>query len=167
MAMSDAAGNGGTVERRGDCELEVKRQFKAPRELLFRAWSEPDLFRRWWVPKSVPGLSLVSCEMDVRTGGGYRLDFRFGSPDTTSFYGKYIEVVPGERIVWTNDEGEDGGVTTVSFESAGSATRLTYHERHPSADALEEAIQGSAAALPEQLDQLEAMLAGLANTHRT
>ena len=151
-----------SVERRGDRELVITRTFDAPPSIVFRAWSQAELFRRWWVPKSVPGgVSLVACEMDVRTGGKYRLEFSAGGPDTMAFYGKYLEVVPNERIVWTNDEGEEGAITTVTFEDQGGKTLLTRHDVFPSKDALEEALQGGAAALPEQLDQLGEFLSGM------
>ncbi|MEN3747973.1 SRPBCC domain-containing protein [Sphingomonas sp. HF-S3] len=148
-----------TVERRGERELVVTRVFDAPPELVYRAWSVSDLFRRWWMPKSVTGVTLVGCDMDVRTGGTYRLEFSAGGADTMAFYGKYLEAVPNARIVWTNDEGEDGAVTTVTFEAQGDGTLLTFHEAYPSAQALEEALQGSAAGLPEQFGQLDGMLA--------
>lgn len=146
------------VERKSDRELVVTRLFDAPPHIVFKAWSQADLFRRWWVPKSAPGVSLVSCDMDVRTGGKYRLAFGAGGSDTMAFYGKYLDVVPDERIVWTNDEGDEGAVTTVTFEEKGGKTLLTFHEIYPSKEALEEALAGSAAGLPEQLDQLEALL---------
>lgn len=146
------------VERKSDRELVVTRMFDAPPHIVFKAWSQADLFRRWWVPKSAPGVSLVSCDMDVRTGGKYRLEFGAGGSDTMAFYGKYLDVVPDERIVWTNDEGDEGAVTTVTFEEKGGKTLLTFHEIYPSKEALEEALAGSAAGLPEQLDQLEALL---------
>ena len=148
-----------SVERKGDRELVVTRTFDAPARLGFKAWSQADLFKRWWVPKSAPGISLVSCEMDVRTGGKYRLEFGSGGGDTMAFYGKYLEVVPDERIVWTNDEGEEGAVTTVTFADHGGKTLLTFHELYPSKEALDEAMTGAAAGLPEQLDQLDEMLA--------
>lgn len=150
--------NGTTLERRHDRELVVTRTFSAPPLTVYRAWSQPELFRDWWIPKSVPGVSLESCDMDVRTGGKYRLEFSTGGAETMAFYGKYLEVVPNERIVWTNDEGEDGAVTTVTFEDQDGQTLLTFHEAYPSIGALEEALQGSAAGLPEQLDQLDELL---------
>lgn len=153
--------DGTSIERRGDRELVVTRTFDAPASNVFRAWSVPELFQRWWVPRSVSDLSLVSCDMDVRTGGKYRLEFSTGGSDTMTFYGKYLEVVPNERIVWTNDEGEEGAVTTVIFEDQGGKTRLCFHEVYPSKEALEEALQGSAVALPEQLDQLDECLSGV------
>lgn len=153
------AQNRTSIERKGDRELVVTRTFDAPPSIVFRAWSQPELFRRWWMPKSAPaGVSLIGCDMDVRTGGKYRLEFSTGGSETMAFYGKYLEVVPDERIVWTNDEGEEGAITTVTFQDQGGKTLLTFHEAYPSSEALEEALQGSAAGLPEQLDQLEELL---------
>lgn len=161
-ASSEAAAQNRTsIERKSDRELVVTRMFDAPPRLVFKAWSQADLFRRWWVPKSAPGVSLVSCEMDVRTGGKYKLEFGAGD-DTMAFFGKYLEVVPDERIVWTNDEGEEGAVTTVTFEDRGGKTLLTFHELYPTKEAVDEAMQGAAAGLPEQLDQLDEMLSEMA-----
>lgn len=150
-----------TVERKGDRELVITRTFDASPGLVYRAWSEAELFRRWWVPRSAPGILLVSCEMDVRTGGKYRLEFGAGGSETMAFHGKYLDVVPNERIVWTNDEDEASAITTVTFEDLGGRTLVRFHEQYPSSEALEEALQGSAAGLPEQLDQLGELLAGL------
>lgn len=151
-----------SVDRIGERELVATQTFEAPPSKVFRAWSEPELFQRWWVSRSVPGLSLVSCEMDVTPGGKYRLDFGVGGSETMSFYGKYLEVIPNKRIVWTNDEGEKGAVTTVTFEDQRGKTLLNFHEIYPSREAVEEALQGSAAALPEQLDQLNTLLSSTA-----
>ncbi len=147
-----------SIERKGDRELIVTRTFDAVPSIVYRAWSQSELFQRWWMPKSISGVSLQSCDMDVRTGGKYRLEFSAGGQDTMTFYGKYLEVVPNQRIVWTNDEGEEGAITTVTFEDQGGKTLLTFHEIYPTKEALEEALQGSAAGLPEQLDQLDEML---------
>ena len=150
-----------SVERKGDRELAISRTFNAPPTTVYRAWSQADLFRRWWVPRSVSGISLVSCDMDVRTGGKYRLEFGSGGSDTMTFFGKYLEVVPNERIVWTNDEGEEGAVTTVTFEDQSGKTLLNFHEIYPSTEALVEALEGSAAALSEQLEQLADLLSSM------
>jgi uncharacterized protein YndB with AHSA1/START domain len=163
ISASDGAGSRTLVERRGDRELVVIRTFNAPPATVFKAWSQPDLFQRWWMPKSVTGVSLVYCEMDVRTGGKYRLEFGTGGSETMAFFGKYLEVVPNQRIVWTNDEGEEGAVTTVTFEDQCGKTLLTFQEVYPSKDALEEALQGSAVGLPEQMQQLEDLLLSMAN----
>ena len=155
---ADGSNNSTSVERQGDRELVITRTFDAPPGTVFKAWSQPELFQRWWVPQSAPGISLVSCDLDVRTGGKYRLEFGAEGSETMTFYGKYLEVVPDARIVWTNDEDEEGAVTTVTFEDQGGKTLLTFHEVYPSKEALEEALQGSAVALPEQLAQLDELL---------
>ena len=151
------AQNRTAVERKSDRELIVTRLFDAPPHMVFRAWAEPELFRRWWVPEGA-GITLLSCEMDVRTGGKYRLEFAAGGTDTMAFHGKYLAVAPDESIVWTNEEEGEGAVTTVTFEDQGGKTLLTFHELYPSKEALDEAMAGSAAALPMQLDQLDELL---------
>ena len=147
------------VNRKSDCELAVTRTFDAPAHIVFQAWSKPELFQRWWIPKSM-GMTVVACEMDVRTGGTYRLEIRhpdFAEP--MPFFGKYLEVIPNARIVWTNEESEGGAVTTVTFEEKNGKTELTLTERYPTKEALDEALEGSAAALPEQFDELDNLLA--------
>jgi len=153
--------NATSVERKGDRELVVTRTFDAPPSIVFKAWSDPELFRKWWIPKGAP-MRLLSCDMDVRTGGKYRLEFGVGD-QSMAFFGIYLDVVRGERIVWTNDEGdEEGAVTTVTFEDQGGKTLLTFHELYPSKEALEEAMTGSAEGLPTQLDQLAELLPTIA-----
>lgn len=147
------------VERTSDFDLVVTRTFDAPLHIVFAAWSTPELFQRWWVPASA-GMSLLECEMDIRTGGRYRLVFShpaFEQP--MAFFGSYKEVTPNQRIVWTNEESDQGAVTTVSFEELDGKTRVILHERYPTTAALEEAIAGSAEGLPEQFNQLDALLA--------
>jgi uncharacterized protein YndB with AHSA1/START domain len=159
--MKEQAGHGAqerAVVRQGERELAITWSFNAPPSAVYAAWSQSELFQRWWMPKSMVGISLVACDLDVRTGGKYRLEFGVGGSETMAFFGKYLDVVPNERIVWTNDEGEEGAITTVSFARVEGATRLTFHELYPTADALQEALDGSAAGLPEQLQQLEALL---------
>lgn len=147
------------VTRRGDRELVVTRRFAGPPALLFRAWSEAALFRRWWVPASFTGARLVDCAMDARTGGGYRLVYGTDDGAEMAFHGRYLDVLPNQRLVWTNEEDSDGAITTVTFTADGDATLVTFSETYPSAEALEEAMQGSAAALPEQFDQLAELIA--------
>ncbi|HPF73555.1 MAG: SRPBCC family protein [Lysobacteraceae bacterium] len=159
-ATSAAALNRTVVERLSDLELVVKRSFDAPVNIVFDAWSKPEIFQRWWIPKSAP-LTLLSCDMDVRTGGSYRLVFSHpAAEEPFAFFGSYQEVIPNERIVWTNEESDQGAVTTVTFEAQGDKTLVTFHERYPSTEALEEAMAGSAEGLPEQFAQLDALLAG-------
>lgn len=159
--MGQSAGDGRTkVERRSELELVVTRIFDAPVRLVFEAWSKPELFRLWWAPKSQP-VPLLSCEMDVRTGGGYRLTFGHDAESAMAFFGKYLEVVPPSRIVWTNDEG-GGSVTTVTFEEVDGKTRLVMQEVYPSKEALDESFVGMEDATPEQFAQLDELLASLA-----
>lgn len=146
-----------SVERVSDCELVVKRTVDGPAHLVFEAFTNPELFRRWWVPRSY-GLNLVSCELDVRVGGEYKLVFLHeGSP--MEFFGTYVEVDPPSRLVWTNDEGEAGTtVTTVTLEEFEGKTLITVHDLYPSADAVE---TGATGAMTEVLGQLEELLAEL------
>jgi uncharacterized protein YndB with AHSA1/START domain len=149
-----------TVERMSERELVVTRTFNAPARIVFEAWTRPELFKRWWVPKSF-GLTLLSCEMDVRVGGGYR--FVFGHPASEqpmAFFGRYIEVAPPARLVWTNEESPDGAVTTATFEEKGGMTLVVVHDLYPSKEALDAAIASeSTGGFPEQFEQLDALLA--------
>jgi uncharacterized protein YndB with AHSA1/START domain len=146
-----------TVERKSDRELVVTRTFDAPARFVFEAWTTPDLFKRWWLPKSM-GMSLSSLEMDVRVGGGYRLVFNQGM----EFFGKYVEVTPHSRLVWTNEEGgESGPVTTVTFEEKDGKTLLVLRELYPSKEALDAAGTGAADALGETFGQLDELLVTL------
>lgn len=159
--MGDRTSSGRTtVERRSDRELVVTRAFDAPVRLVFDAWAKPELFKLWWAPRS-RGVPLLSCEMDVRTGGGYRLSFGHDAAAAMTFFGKYIEVTPPSRIVWTNDEGGEGAVTTVTFEEDGEGTRLVLQERYPTKEALDESFVGMEDTTPEQFEQLDALLATL------
>lgn len=148
-----------TVERKSERELVVTRSFNGPARLVFEAWTRPELFRQWWVPKS-SGLTLLACEMDVRVGGGYRLVFSHPqAPQPMAFFGTYLEVMPHSRLVWTNDESDEGAVTTVTFEDQGDATLLSVHDLYPSREALDAAIaSGSQEGTKESLGQLEEFL---------
>ena len=145
-----------TVERKSERELVVTRTINGPPRLVFEAWTKPELFRQWWVPKSM-GMSLLSCEMDVRVGGGYRLEFGEGA----AFFGRYLEVTPHSRLVWTNEESADGPVTTVTFEEEGGRTLLVLHELYPSKEALDAAGTGAADAMGETFEQLDELLVTL------
>ena len=146
-----------TVQKKSDREIVVTRTFDAPARIVFEAWSRSELFQKWWVPKSM-GMTLRSCEMDVRTGGKYRLNFG----DGMDFFGRYIEVTPPSRIVWTNEEGgENGSVTTVTFEEKDGQTLLVMSELYPSKEALDAAGTGAADALHETFAQLDELLATL------
>jgi uncharacterized protein YndB with AHSA1/START domain len=146
-----------TVERTSERELVVARTFNGPARIVFEAWTKPELFKRWWLPKSMD-MSLLSCEMDVRVGGRYRLVFGGGM----EFVGRYLEVVPHARLVWTNEEGGDGGpITTVTFEENGGKTLLVMRELYPSKEALDAAGTGAADATVETFAQLDELLVTL------
>ena len=149
-----------TAERKSERELIVTRTFNAPARLVYEAWTQPELLKRWWVPKSC-GITFISCEVDARTGGSYR--FVFGHPASEKpmeFFGKYVEVTPPSRLVWTNDEGGEGGaVTTVTFEERGGETLVVLLDRYPSKEALDEAIaSGSTSGFGEAFEQLDQLL---------
>jgi uncharacterized protein YndB with AHSA1/START domain len=147
-----------TVERKSERELVITRTFNAPARIVFEAWTKPELLKRWWVPKSFP-VSLVSLEADVRVGGRYRLVFSHES-STMEFFGRYLEVTPHSRLVWTNEEGGDGGaVTTVTFEEKGGKTLLVLHELYPSNEALDAAMaSGEKSGTGETFEQLDELL---------
>ena len=147
-----------TVERKSGRELVVTRTFNGPARIVFEAWTRPELLKRWWVPKSA-GVSLLSCEVDARVGGRYRLEFGHEGSKPMAFFGRYLEVTPHSRLVWTNEEsGEGGPVITVTFEEKGGKTLLVMHELHSSKEALDVAIAGMEGGMPETFAQLDELL---------
>jgi uncharacterized protein YndB with AHSA1/START domain len=156
-----------TIERTSDQDLIVTRTIDGPREIVFEGWTDAELFRQWWVPQSM-GLKLLSCEVDARVGGGYRLTFDIGTDEPMAFFGSYLEVTPPTRLVWTNEEGDEGTVvTTVTFEEIAAGTRLVIHDRYPSKDALDAAMaSGSTGWNAESFDQLDELLVTLGRSTR-
>lgn len=149
-----------TVERKSEREPVVTRTFDGPARIVFEAWTKPELLKRWWAPKSF-GISFLSCEADVRVGGTYRFVFgHAASEQPMAFFGRYIDVTPHSRLVWTNDEGgEDGAVTTVTFEEIGGKTLVVLHDLYPSKEALDAAIaSGSTSGTGESFEQLDELL---------
>jgi uncharacterized protein YndB with AHSA1/START domain len=148
-----------TVERTSDRELVVTRTVKGPAHLVFEAWTKPELFRQWWVPRSM-GMTLLSCEMDVRVGGGYRLEIKHpAAPQPMAFFGRYVEVTPHSRLAWTNEESGDGGsVTTVTFNETNGETLVVVSELYPTKEALDAAGTGAADAMAETFAQLDEFL---------
>ena len=164
-AGSEAEGAGmkgrTTVERTSDRELVVTRRIHGPARLVFEAFTRPELFKRWWVPQSM-GLNLLSLELDVRVGGTYRLVFGVEGAEPMAFHGRYLEVVPPSRLVWSNDEGGEGGaVTTVTFEDEGGTTLLVMRDLYPSKEALD-AMAGMEGGVQESFEQLEELVVSLA-----
>jgi uncharacterized protein YndB with AHSA1/START domain len=158
-SQPDTMTNRTSAERTSERELVVTRTFDALPRVVFEAWTRAELFQRWWVPKSF-GLRLLSCELDVRVGGVYRLVFR--GPDNAqpmAFHGRYLEVVPPTRLVWTNEEAGGGQITTVTFEERAGQTLLVMHDLYPSKQALDEAmVSGSTSGMDETFDQLDGLL---------
>jgi uncharacterized protein YndB with AHSA1/START domain len=158
-----ATKNATTVARKSEREFVVTRTINAPARIVFEAFTKPELLKRWWVPKSIE-MTLLSCELDVRVGGSYRLVFSHpASPEPMAFFGKYNEVIPHSRLVWTNDEGgDDGAVTTATFEEKAGRTLVVIHDLYPSKEALDAAIaSGATGGLPETLEQLDELLVTL------
>ena len=159
-ARSESGKNRTTAERTSERETVVTRTFNAPAHIVFEAWTKPELLKRWWAPKST-GISLLSCEADVRVGGRYRFEFGHEASKPMAFFGRYIEVTPPSRLVWTNDESDDGAVTTVTFEEKGGQTLLVMHELYPSKEALDGAIAGMEGGMCETFEQLDELLVTL------
>ena len=155
-----------TVERKSDREVVVTRTIDGPARIVFEAFTRAELLRRWWVPRSM-GMTLLSCEVDARVGGKYRLEFDIGGAEPAAFFGTYVEVEPYSRLAWTNEEGgEDGPVTTVTFEEKGGETLVVLHESYPSKEALDAAGTGAADAMVETFDQLDELLVALGESSR-
>jgi uncharacterized protein YndB with AHSA1/START domain len=148
-----------TVKQTSEREVVVTRIFNAPARIVFEAWTKPELFKQWWAPKSM-GMSLLSCEMDVRVGGRYGLVFGHDASKPKEFYGRYIEVTPCSRLVWTNEESDNGAVTTVTFEEKGGKTLLVLHELYPSKEAFD-AEHGMEDVIGETFEQLDELLVTL------
>ena len=156
--MGDRASSGHTaVARKSERQLVVTRTFNGPVRLVFDAWTKPELFKLWWAPKS-SGVPLLSCEMDVRNGGSYRIAFGRDASDSMAFFGRYLEVSPPSRLAWTNDESSEAAVTTVTFEDKDGRTLLVLQELYPSKAALDESFVGMENAMPEQFEQLDDLL---------
>jgi uncharacterized protein YndB with AHSA1/START domain len=161
VARKESESQRTTVQKKSEREVVVTRTFDAPARLVFEAWSKPELFKKWWVPRSM-GMTLRSCELDVRTGGKYRLVFGDDPANPMAFFGKYLEVVPNKRIVWTNEEsGDAGSVTTVTFEERDGKTLLVMSELYPTKEALDAAGTGAQEAMNETFGQLDEQLAEL------
>jgi uncharacterized protein YndB with AHSA1/START domain len=152
-----AMNNRTKVERKSERELIITRTFNGPARLVYAAWTTPELLKRWWAPKS-SGMILLSCEADVRAGGSYRFEFGQGDSKRMTFFGKYIEVIPNARLVWTNEESADGAVTTLTFEETAGKTLLTLRELYPTQEALDGAMAGMEGGMSETFGQLDELL---------
>jgi len=155
-----------TVERKSEREMVVTRTFDAPARIVFEAWTRPELLKRWWVPKSA-GVTLLSCEADVRVGGTYRFELGHGDSQPMVFFGRYVAVQPHSRLAWTNEESDEGAVTTVTFDEKDGKTLLVLRELYPSKEALDRAIAGMEEGTCEQYDQLDELLVSLGASGRS
>lgn len=159
---SEPVKNVTTTERTSEREFVTTRTVNGPARIIFEAWTQPELLKRWWAPKSF-GISFISCEADVRVGGTYR--FVFGHPaaeQPMAFFGQYLEVTPHSRLAWTNEESAEGAVTTVTFEENGGKTRVVVHDLYPTKEALDGAIaSGSTCGMSETFEQLDELLVAL------
>jgi uncharacterized protein YndB with AHSA1/START domain len=163
--MANARGSedkGTVIERRSDRELVLTRTFNAPAEMIYDAWTEPELLKRWWAPRSL-GVSLFSCEADARVGGSYRFVFGKDPNDTMAFSGKYLEISPHSRIVCTQifepmrSAGE--AIVTALFEERDGKTRLEVRQLFPSKEALDGAVaSGMERGMRETYEQLEELV---------
>jgi uncharacterized protein YndB with AHSA1/START domain len=149
-----------TAERKSERELVITRTFDGPARIVFEAWTKPELLKLWWAPKST-GLSLLSCQADVRVGGSYLVEIGHKDSKPMAFFGKYVEVTPPSRLVWTNEESDDGAVTTLTFEEKDGKTLLTMREIYPSKEALAGAISGMEGGMSETFEQLDQLLVAL------
>jgi uncharacterized protein YndB with AHSA1/START domain len=154
-----------TVERASDRELVVTRSFNGPARIVFDAWTKPELLKRWWTPTSC-GVSLFACEVDLRVGGTYRFVFGRNPMDPEVFSGRYTEVDPPTRLVFTQiyermrSVGE--AIVTATFEEIDGKTCLTLHQLFPSKEALDGAlVSGMERGMRETLDQLDELVASL------
>lgn len=147
-------------------ELFIERILDAPRELVFKAWTNPKHITKWWGPK---GFTNPVVEMDVRPGG--KLVIHMADPDGNIYpmTGVYLEVVEPERLVIKTNalEGEDGnslleGLSTVTFADYKGKTKMTLHEViTKAAPAAEGSLSGMEEGWNQSLDSLTQLLATL------
>jgi uncharacterized protein YndB with AHSA1/START domain len=154
-----------TMELKADRELVITRTFNAPARIVFDAWTKAELVKRWWAPKS-HGVSIAECNADVRVGGSYRYVLRPKEGDDIAFSGKYTEITPHSRLVYTQffEPMRDAGavIVTITFEEQGAKTRLVSHELYPSKEAREAALgSGMEHGMRETMDQLDELVASL------
>ncbi|MPY87522.1 MAG: ATPase [Luteitalea sp.] len=159
-----------SLERTSDRELVIKRTFNGPARIVFDAWTRPELVSRWWAPKSL-GVSVVSCDADIRVGGSYRYVLQRDKGDEIAFSGKYTEVTPHSRLVYTyffeakgfEPVGDAGAViVTVTFDEHDGKTHLVAHELYPSKEVLDSTLaSGMEHGLRATMDQLDELVASL------
>jgi uncharacterized protein YndB with AHSA1/START domain len=165
-----AAMNQTSMELKGDREIVIARTFNGPARIVFDAWTRPELVRRWWAPKS-HRVSVVACDADIRVGGGYRYLLRLDTGNEFAFSGRYSEVTPHSRLVYTQifeptaagaKPGDDEVIITVTFDERDGKTHLVSHSLCPSKDVRDAIIaSGMEHGMRETMDQLEELVASL------
>ncbi len=146
-----------TQETRSEITLNLTRTYSAPREEVFRAWTEPETLKRWFAPSDE--FSTPIAEVDLRVGGAYRIGMK--PPDQEDMFivvGTYREVQPPERLVftWSWEEGMDVGETlvTVEFRDLGGSTEVVLtHELFPNEQARDKHNEGWSGCL-ERLEKI-------------
>ncbi len=153
------------LERASDRELVIQRVFRARPQTVFDAMTKPELLRRWWAPRSL-GVELYECDADVRVGGKYRYVFGKSGQPTMAFNGVYQEVVPGQRVVYTQifepmpDAG--AGIITATYEPHPEGTLFIQRELFPSKEVLDGVIaSGMERGMRETLEQLDGLVSEL------
>ena len=165
-----AAMNQTTMELEGDREIVIARTFNGPARIVFDAWTKPELVRRWWAPKS-HRVAVVGCDVDLRVGGTYRYVLRLEAGGQLAFSGKYTEVTPHSRLVYTENfeptasgvqPGDASLINTVTFDEHDGKTHVVSRSLCPSKD-LRDAIlaTGMEHGMREAWDQLDALVASL------
>lgn len=153
----------------GDDTIVISRTFNAPPRIVFEAWTNAEFVKRWWAPKALRA-QMVSVEADVREGGGYRYVMQSGDQPPFAFSGKYVEVSPPSRLVYTQafEPMADAGYATitVTFEPLGAnQTRMVSHERYPTAEVREMVLaSGMEQGMRITMDQLDALVGELQAT---
>ena len=156
--------NDTTVKRKSEREIVITRRFRAPARIVFEAWTRPEHVQRWWAPRS-RDVAVVECTADVRPGGAYRYVLARGAAERFAFSGKYLEIDPGARVVYTQwFEAIPGAevVVTVTFEEKDGATTLVAREVYPSKEARAAALDsGMESGMRETIEQLDELVAAL------
>ena len=156
------------LERVSEREIVITRTFDGPARIVFEAWTNPELVRRWWAPRSL-GVSMASCEADVRVGGRYRYVLEPAQGATIAFSGEYSEVTPPSRLVYSTffePEGKgpmgDPAIVTVTFDEREGKTHVVSREVYPSKEVLDGALAtGMEQGLRATMDQLDELVASL------
>jgi uncharacterized protein YndB with AHSA1/START domain len=163
--MTVTASRSAKVTLPGDRQILITREFDAPKHLVYRAWTEPELVRRWWTANRG---EMTTCDIDLRVGGAWR--YVLVTPDGTEvgFHGEYREIVPDERLVTTEvyegipDAETHAALDTVTLSESDGRTTLTILVEHPTQEGRDAHINsGMEDGLQDALDLVEQLVASL------